>query len=284
MGNIVTITNNYNNGVCNGFYIYTGTTFNGDPYTIPNNATLISNTLISLPHQMDMGSYTGPLYVFVEHCDNHTTPPPGLNPKKQGGFQVEFINIDCGNECPEITDCRMTAIFREISECGMGATFSEYISTDCDIQVSFVEYNTPTPLPTATATPLPIDCDIQVSFVEYNTPTPLPTATSTPLPIDCDIQVSFVEYNTPTPTATPTATPNCDLDASFNEECFCVEFTNTTNGDINYGYIDCDGNAINAVASGTTPTFSICLRTITSISNTKLTAVFGDPCVNGSCV
>ena len=276
MGNIVTITNNYNNGVCNGFYIYTGTTFNGDPYTIPNNATLISNTLISLPHQMDMGSYTGPLYVFVEHCDNHTTPPPGLNPKKQGGFQVEFINIDCGNECPEITDCRMTAIFREISECGMGATFSEYISTDCDIQVSFVEYNTP--LPTATPTPQPTpttDCDIDVSFSEFfeSTPTPLPTSTPQPTPVP-----------TSSPTPLPTATPNCDLDASFNEECFCVEFTNTTNGDINYGYIDCDGNAIDAVASGTTPSFSICLRTITSISNTKLTAVFGDPCVNGSCV
>lgn len=92
MANVVTITNNYNNGVCSGFYIYTGTTFNGTPYIIPDTASLLSEDLITLPYDLNVGNYEGPLYIFLEHCDNRITPP---NPKKQGGFQVEFINIEC---------------------------------------------------------------------------------------------------------------------------------------------------------------------------------------------
>lgn len=166
MANIVTITNNYDNGVCDGFRIYTGTTFNGDPYIIPNTATLISPNLISLPYDLNMGDYEGPLYVFLEHCDNYTTPPPGGNPKRQGGFQVNFVFIEC--PCPvESVDCRM------------GATFIEFIDTDCNIDASFEEYiePTPTPLPTSTSTPVP---------TSTSTPTPTPT-------VDCDWEATFVE-------------------------------------------------------------------------------------------
>ena len=191
MANIVTITNNYDNGVCDGFRIYTGTTFNGDPYIIPNTATLISPNLISLPYDLNMGDYEGPLYVFLEHCDNYTTPPPGGNPKRQGGFQVNFVFIEC--PCPvESVDCRM------------GATFIEFIDTDCNIDASFVEYVEPTPTPTAT---IGVDCNIDASFEEYiePTPTPLPTSTSTPVP-------------TSTSTPTPTPTVDCDWEATFVED------------------------------------------------------------------
>lgn len=89
MANVVTITNNYDNGVCDGFYIYTGTTFNG---SLPSTDHLLSNNLITLPFNLYVGTYEGPLYIFLQHCDNRITPP---NLKKQGGFQVEFINIEC---------------------------------------------------------------------------------------------------------------------------------------------------------------------------------------------
>lgn len=220
MGNIVTITNNYDNGVCNGFYIYTGTTFNGDPYVIPNNATLISQSLITLPHSLDVGNYTGPLYIFLKHCDGYVTPPPNDNPKKQGGFEVGFINIDC-DYCPVVSlDCRMTATFSEmvVVDCNINASFQEYFDNDCDMDAWVEEYIEPTPNPTATplptATPAPTatpNCDMDASVVEYiePTPTPLPTATPTPIPTA-----------TPLPTSTPTPTPtiDCEWDATFVED------------------------------------------------------------------
>ena len=179
MANIVTITNNYDNGVCGGFRIYTGTTFNGDPYVIPNTATLISPNLISLPYDLNVGNYEGPLYVFLEHCDfPYVTPPPQSNPKKQGGFQVMYIFIEC--PCP-------------------------VIDTDCRISVSFTEFIGPTPTPLPTSTPT-TDCDIDVSFSEFfeSTPTPLPTSTPEPTPVptptptvDCTFDATFVEEINP---------------------------------------------------------------------------------------
>jgi hypothetical protein len=210
MANIVTITNNYDNGVCDGFRIYTGTTFNGDPYVIPNTATLISPNLISPPYDLNVGNYEGPLYVFLEHCDfPYVTPPPQSNPKKQGGFQVMYIFIEC--PCPVIdTDCRISV------------SFTEFFDTDCRISVSFTEFIGPTPTPAPTATPQPTstpqptpttDCDIDVSFSEFfeSTPTPLPTSTPQPTPVP-------TSSPTPLPTATPTPTVDCTFDATFVEE------------------------------------------------------------------
>jgi hypothetical protein len=190
MSNLVTITNNYDNGVCDGFYIYTGTTYNGNPFTIPPSADLISNQLISLPYTFGVGSYTGPLYVFLEHCDSHVTPPPEDNPKKQGGFQVEFINIECPEPCvADGFDCRMSAIFTEFSDCDMDATFTPYVGTDCDMDATFTPF-------------IDTDCDIAVSFVEFIEPTPSPTSSSTP---------------SPTNTPTPTPTVVCEWEATFVE-------------------------------------------------------------------
>jgi hypothetical protein len=131
MANVVTITNNYDNGVCNEFYIYTGTTFNGDPYVILNDDNLLD--VITLPHNLNVGNYEGPLYIFLKHCDDFVTPPPDST-KKQGGFQVEFINIEC---------------------------FS------CEDLITPTPTNTPTPNPTSTPNPTPtVDCDgWEVTFV-----------------------------------------------------------------------------------------------------------------------
>ena len=135
MANVVTITNNYDNGVCDGFYIYTGTTFNGDPYIIPDTANLLSENLITLPHNLNVGDYEGPLYIFLKHCDNFVTPPPN-SIKKQGGFQVEFINIECFS-CEDL----ITPTPNPTST----PTPTEIIPTP-----------TPTPNPTPTPT---VDCD-----------------------------------------------------------------------------------------------------------------------------
>jgi len=166
MGNLVTVKNNYDNGVCSGFTIYTGTTYNGHPFTIPPSANSIG--FHTLPHTFDIGFYSGPLYVFLEHCDNHISPPPNEDPKKQGGFQVVLIDVDC-EVCPPNSDS---------INCTMVVSFVEETSTDCNFTVTFDEIlTTPTPTPTSTPTPT-------------NSPTPSPTNTPTS-----------------TPTSTPTPTP-----------------------------------------------------------------------------
>ena len=156
MGNLVTVKNNYDNGVCSGFTIYTGTTYNGHPFTIPPSANSIG--FHTLPHTFDIGYYSGPLYVFLEHCDNHISPPPNEDPKKQGGFQVVLIDVDC-EVCPPNSDS---------IDCTMIVSFVENKSTDCNFTVTFDEILArPTPTPTNTDIP---------------DPTPTPTSTPTPTP------------------------------------------------------------------------------------------------------
>ena len=186
MGVLITITNQYDNGVCDQYNIYTGTTYNID------NSNLLGTH--SLPHTWDGGSYTGPLYVFVEHCDGHIDPPPSDNPKKQGGFQVKLLNIDCEqcppNPTPIPLDCGLDATFIEMftTDCNLDADFEEYFSTDCDLVADFEEY-------------FATDCDIDATFVEYSNPTSTPNPTETPNPtptatekLDCNIDGTVVEF------------------------------------------------------------------------------------------
>ena len=185
MGVLITINNDYNNGVCGQHTIYTGTTYN-----IDNAVSVGTHTL---PYSWDAGSYVGNLYVFIEHCDSHLDPPPSENPKKQGGFQVRLLTIDC-EQCPPMTtpepiDCNMSiSIVEMYIDCDLEATFQEYIDTDCDLEATFQEY-------------IDTDCDMEVNFVEYNTPTPNPTSTpnATPNPTpnptaDCVMEGTVEEY------------------------------------------------------------------------------------------
>ncbi len=185
---LVTVNNLYENGVCDEFTIYTGTTYNGDPYIIPVSAQSIGSH--SLPHTFDVGIYEGPLYIFLVHCDFYVTPPPSETPKRQGGFQVKLINIDCEN-CPP-----------------------------------FSPVATPSPTSTPTATPT-TNCNFTVNFVEYYeinlTPTPSPTPTPSAT-TNCNSAVNFVEYYevnltptpTPSPSPSPSATANCNFDVDIN--------------------------------------------------------------------
>ena len=125
---LVTVNNLYENGVCDEFTIYTGTTYNGDPYIIPVSAQSIGSH--SLPHTFDVGGYEGPLYIFLVHCDFYVTPPPSETPKRQGGFQVKLINIDCEN-CPP---------FSPVATPSPTSTPNATPTTDCDFTVNFVEY------------------------------------------------------------------------------------------------------------------------------------------------
>ena len=187
MGNLVTVKNNYDNGVCSGFTIYTGTTYNGHPFTIPPSANSIG--FHTLPHTFDIGFYSGPLYVFLEHCDNHISPPPNEDPKKQGGFQVVLIDVDC-EVCPPNSDA---------IDCTMVVSFVEDSLTDCNFSVSFVEgsYSTPTGTPTSTETPTPTPTP---TLPPGPTPTPTPSSTPGPTPTPTSTNVP------PTPTPTPEAT------------------------------------------------------------------------------
>ena len=163
---LITVNNLYENGVCDEFTIYTGTTYNGDPYIIPVSAQSIGSH--SLPHTFDVGGYEGPLYIFLVHCDFYVTPPPSETPKRQGGFQVKLINIDCEN-CPPFTP-----------------------STNCDLTVDFVEY-TPSPTPTSTE-----NCNFTVNFVEYDpipSPSPTPTPSSSPTPTPTEGPCVCIEFS-----------------------------------------------------------------------------------------
>ena len=178
---LVTVNNLYENGVCDEFTIYTGTTYNGDPYIIPVSAQSIGSH--SLPHTFDVGTYEGPLYIFLVHCDFYVTPPPSETPKRQGGFQVKLINIDCEN-CPP---------FSPVATPSPTSTPNATPTTDCNFTVNFVEYSPqPTPQPTPNATP-----DATPN------PTPQPTPDATP-----------VATPNATPQPTPDATPQPTTEAN----------------------------------------------------------------------
>jgi hypothetical protein len=210
MGNLVTVKNNYDNGVCSGFTIYTGTTYNGHPFTIPPSANSIG--FHTLPHTFDIGYYSGPLYVFLEHCDNHISPPPNEDPKKQGGFQVVLIDVDC-EVCPPNSDS---------IDCTMIVSFVENKSTDCNFTVTFDEILArPTPTPTNTDIP---------------DPTPTPTSSPTPTPTSTDIP-------DPTPTNTPTSTPTSTPTPTPTLACLCYR-TIPYDDTMFVVYKDCDGNQV----------------------------------------
>ena len=199
---LVTVNNLYENGVCDEFTIYTGTTYNGDPYIIPVSAQSIGSH--SLPHTFDVGTYEGPLYIFLVHCDFYVTPPPSETPKRQGGFQVKLINIDCEN-CPP---------FSPVATPSPTSTPTATPTTNCNFTVNFVEYYeinltpTPSPTPTPSAT---TNCNSAVNFVEYYevnlTPTPTPSPSPSPsATANCDFDVD-INIATPTPTPSPSPTP-----------------------------------------------------------------------------
>ena len=169
MGVKLTVTNLYDNGVCSDYGIYTATTYNGDPYLIPNSATFLGEQ--TLPYEFTVNNInSGPIYIFVEHCDDHITPPPNDTPKRQGGFQVKMITVDCGPECP------------------IGPTSTPNPTA----------YPTGTPQPTPQSTPNPTASE---------TPQPTPNATNeaTPNPTN---QPTETPAPSSTPNATPNPTPS----------------------------------------------------------------------------
>jgi hypothetical protein len=151
MGILITIENLYDNGVCNEYNIYTGTTYN------INNANSLGTH--SLPYTWDGGNYTGVLYAFVEHCDDHLNPPPSSLPKKQGGFQVQLLNIDCEqcppNPTPRPVDCNLSYSFVEMYiDCTMSASFVEEYALDCTMSASFIEE-------------IMTDCEMEIMLEEF---------------------------------------------------------------------------------------------------------------------
>jgi hypothetical protein len=104
MGLQITITNEYINGVCEDYRIYTGTTYNiADAVylaTDPLNPSFVFN---SGDFNSVVGSDPKALYIFVEHCDGHLNPPPVHEPLLQGGFQVMLVEVPHCCDYPELT-------------------------------------------------------------------------------------------------------------------------------------------------------------------------------------
>ena len=138
MGVLITIENLYENGVCDEYNIYSGTTYN------INDAVSMGSH--ELPYEWDGGDFNGNLYVFVEHCDGHTPPPPNNTPIRQGGFQVKLITIDC--EPP----------------CNANPIIVSNTPTPTPLPTS-------TPQPTPVPTPTPIPCDLQITSTVTTDPT-----------------------------------------------------------------------------------------------------------------
>ena len=104
MGLQITITNEYINGVCEYYRIFTGTTYNiADAVflaTDPLNPSFVFN---SNDFNSVVGSDPKALYIFVEHCDGHLNPPPVHEPLLQGGFQVMLVEVPHCCDYPELT-------------------------------------------------------------------------------------------------------------------------------------------------------------------------------------
>ena len=177
MGVLITIENLYENGVCDEYNIYSGTTYN------INDAVSMGSH--ELPYEWDGGDFNGNLYVFVEHCDGHTSPPPNNTPIRQGGFQVKLITIDCEPTC-------------NINSIIVSSTPA----------VTSTPASTPSSSPAVTSTPA--SSPIPGTPQPTNTPESTPSITSTPDPTGTPAVSS-----TPQPTQTITPTPT-------NKNTICV--------------------------------------------------------------
>ena len=269
---LATVNNLYENGVCDEFTIYTGTTYNGDPYIIPVSAQSIGSH--SLPHTFDVGGYEGPLYIFLVHCDFYVTPPPSETPKRQGGFQVKLINIDCEN-CPP---------FSPVATPIPTPSPSPTPTTDCNFTVNFVEYSpapSPTPSPSPSPTPTPTDevaCQcfeinsnrqgyFSYSYVDCSGVTVNATSDTPPMEeitfhvcaqsiISVAEKVTYSVYGTctdgvcdntpapsptqsPTPTPTPTPTPNSTPTSNCDNYSLVPHMGETT---ASYRWKECGSN------------------------------------------
>jgi hypothetical protein len=78
---------------CDGFYVLTGMTQNiniaGYIYGTP---TLYPIT-VEFTFNLEIESDESKIFVFVKHCDD--TPPPIINPKLIGAYQLALVDLTC---------------------------------------------------------------------------------------------------------------------------------------------------------------------------------------------
>ena len=316
---LITVNNLYENGVCDEFTIYTGTTYNGDPYIIPVSAQSIGSH--TLPHTFNVGTYEGPLYIFLVHCDFYVTPPPSELPKRQGGFQVKLINIEC-EECPPFSPPTTPNI-----DCDVVVTFNEYLTPTPSPSPS----PTPTPSPSTTASPTPtpteeITCQcfeinsnrqgyFNYSYVDCDGITVNATSDTPPMEeitfyicaqsiISVAEKVTYSNYgtctegvcdNTPTPSPSPsptptpspstTASPTPTPSPSENHACVCIEFSSISSSGVRTGYYDdCSGNP-QTISVDPLETVYVCSNGFNvTVSDDKLVASLTDSnCIDRNC-
>jgi hypothetical protein len=80
---------------CNDYYLLTGYTNN------INNANYIDGTPILYPIingytiNLQIDSTITYIFLFIEHCDGRVGSITNADPKKQGGYQLVFVDLTC---------------------------------------------------------------------------------------------------------------------------------------------------------------------------------------------
>jgi hypothetical protein len=150
---------------------------------------------------------------------------------------------------------------------------------------------TPTNTPTKTLVPT-ITPTITPTVTSTVTPSVTPTKslkpTSTPTPTN-SVTPSVTKTQTPTRTVTPSITPTRTATPSITPSitpspfgCSCIEFYNSSFGNIGYTYINCSGTTISGTSLGDT-SFRVCGSNPTS-DDIKLSYTIGGYCTGGICV
>lgn len=89
----ITITNFTSNTPCSGFFVLTGLTENINNAEHINGLPILHNISNGFNFTLEVDSDKSKIFLFVGHCDN--TPPPIINPKLQGGYQLSLLDLTC---------------------------------------------------------------------------------------------------------------------------------------------------------------------------------------------
>jgi hypothetical protein len=84
---------------CDGYYVYTGLTTDITTSNYINDTTSLIPIINGYIFTIILPCSIEKIYLFIEHCDGHTTSTPSTTPKLQGGYQIVGVNLTCDDCC-----------------------------------------------------------------------------------------------------------------------------------------------------------------------------------------
>jgi hypothetical protein len=84
---------------CDGYYVYTGLTTDITTSNYINDTTSLIPIVNGYIFTIILSCSIEKIYLFIEHCDGHTTSTPSTTPKLQGGYQIISVNLKCDDCC-----------------------------------------------------------------------------------------------------------------------------------------------------------------------------------------